>query len=112
MSKYNRVTQAVFADIVGTDDRISLFERFLSTDKTLGIVEDDSLRECKRLYNNIITTLKSDVEVLSRLEEIIIQIRCRETLDSHIKLSTNSKGYVYARCLFFRHNRDRSEAHV
>jgi len=106
MSKFNRVTQAVFADIVGTDDRISLYDRFLSTDGSLNIKVKESLKECKRLYSNIVKTITPDIQVLSSLEEMIIQIRCLETIDSHLKISANKKGHVYARALFFRQEKD------
>ena len=106
MSKYNRVTQTVFSAIVGTDDRVNLYDRFLSTDESLGISVDESLRECKKHYGKIVKELIPNIEILARLEEIIIQIRCRETIDSHIALSVNTKGYVYARCLFYRHTRE------
>ena len=111
MSKYNRLTQTVFSDIVKTENRVSLYDRFLSTDEDLGIPIDASLAECKRHYTKIVTAIKTDTETLSRLEEAIVQMRCKLLINENIKISIG-RGYIYVRTLFVRADRDVKDIRV
>ena len=50
MARNNRLIDVVFANVVGNDERVSQYEKFLATDKALGIQETDDIKDAKRLY--------------------------------------------------------------
>lgn len=111
MSRHNRLTAAVFAEMVGTDDKISSYDKFLATDKFLDIEEDKGLRYAKDKYNGILTKLKTEFETLANLEEVIMQYRSKEMVDKDIKLSI-VREYIYARALFYRRGKDVKDIRV
>jgi hypothetical protein len=111
MSRHNRLTEAVFAEMVGTDDRISSYDKFLATDKFLDIEEDKGLRYAKGKYDSILTKLKTDFETLANLEEVIMQYRSKEMVEKDIKLSI-VREYIYARALFYRRGKDVKDIRV
>jgi hypothetical protein len=111
MSRHNRLTEAVFANMVGTDDRISSYDKFLATDKYLDIEEDKGLRYAKEKYSGILTKLKTDFETLANLEEVIMQYRSKEMVEKDIKLSI-VREYIYARALFYRRGKDVKDIRV
>ena len=54
---------------------------------------------------------------MSCLEEIIIQIRCKEVIESELRLSLNlnkkkDMSYIYARTLFYRRNKQINDIRV
>ena len=111
MSRHNRLTEAVFADLVGNEDKISSYDKFLATDKFLDIEEDKGLRYCKEKYNAIINRLKGDFETLANLEEVIMQYRSKEMVLKDIKLSI-VRDYIYARALFYRRGKEVKDLRV
>jgi hypothetical protein len=111
MSRHNRLTEAVFANMVGTDDKISSYDKFLATDKFLDIEEDKGLRYAKDKYTSILNKLKTDFENLANLEEVIMQYRSKEMVDKDIKLSV-VREYIYARALFYRRGKDVKDIRV
>jgi hypothetical protein len=111
MSRHNRLTEAVFANMVGTDDKISSYDKFLATDKFLDIEEDKGLRFAKDKYTSILNKLKTDFENLANLEEVIMQYRSKEMVDKDIKLSV-VREYIYARALFYRRGKDVKDIRV
>jgi len=97
MGRVNKLVNGVFVDIVGTDNERSSYDIFMdleSKNKSKGL--NGFLKE----YKKIITENKTMFEQLSRLEEIIMQMRSVENVDD-IKLSL-VREYIYARCSFFR----------
>ena len=111
MSRHNRLTEAVFANMVGTDDKISSYDKFLATDKFLDIEEDKGLRYAKDKYTSILNKLKTDFENLANLEEVIMQYRSKEMVNKDIKLSV-VREYIYARALFYRRGKDVKDIRV
>lgn len=111
MSRHNRLTQIVFGDIVGTDSRVSKFSQFLSTDESMDINETKELKDCKKLYTKLVTRHAKEFDDLAKLEEIIVQLRCRETVMEEFKLS-KVREYIYARALFYRSEKDIKDIRV
>jgi type IV secretory pathway VirB4 component len=105
MGRNNKTVQGVFTDIIGTPSKVGMCEKFLGTDHDLSITEDKTLKEFKKKYKILTDKIKTDMETLARYEEIIIQIRSREKIDSEIKLSL-IRQYIYARSVFYRRGRD------
>ena len=98
MGRINKTIDGVFIDIVGTEDEISSYERFLNQSKNLRTSKE--LKNVTRLYEKMVKDNKDRFEKLASLEEIIMQMRIRENLTG-IKLSL-VREYVYARVPFYR----------
>ena len=111
MARNNRLIDVVFANVVGNDERVSQYEKFLATDKALGIQETDDIKDAKRLYSSILRNNKTVLDELAKLEESIVQLRCREQVLSDFKLS-KVREYIYARALFFRPGREVKDIRV
>jgi len=105
MSRSNRLLDMVFGNIIGGSDKPHSYDRFMDTDNVLSIQESDELKYLKHVYESKITTIESDLSFLSDLEELIIQLRCRELVSKEIKFAI-TREYIYARSLFYRKNSD------
>jgi hypothetical protein len=103
MARNNRLTEQVFT---GLDP-----DKFLSTDDVLGITITNHIRRCKILYTKILEDIAPSITELIRLEETLVQLRCRELIGQDIKLSF-VKNYVYARSLFYRSSNDVKDIRV
>lgn len=55
---------------------------------------------CSNLYEEWLVKTKTSLDLLSKLEEAMIQMRCEETVFKEIKLS-EVRGYIYARAPFY-----------
>ena len=93
MPRFNKIIERNFTEVD--------YKKFLDVDKSMGLNVSPVLDEMKTLYGNLIEERKEDLKSLASLEEIIIQIRSKEVIDSELRLSL-SKDYIYARSLFFR----------
>lgn len=111
MSRSNRLIELVFSDIVGSDERVSSYDKFLSTDKALDIPLNLHLKETKALYQKLVNKQKVQLENLARVEETIVQLRCYQMSMMDYKLSL-VREYIYARCLFFRLGKDVKDIRV
>jgi hypothetical protein len=112
MARENRLTGGVFTDIVGTQDRISAYDRFLNVNVDLNIPHtDELLKYCDR-YKDFIRMMKSNFETLAKLEEVIMQLRSKEMINEEIKLSLVRNEYIYARTLFYREGKGTKDIRV
>lgn len=103
MARNNRLTEQVFT---GLDPG-----KFLSTDEFLGITETPEITKAKELYRKLLDHISPSMTALVTLEETLVQLRCREVIDSNIKLSF-IKNYIYARSLFYRSENDVKDIRV
>jgi len=97
MGRVNKLVNGVFVDIVGTDNERSSYDIFMDLESKN---KSKDLNGFLREYRTLITENKTTFEQLSRLEEIIMQMRSMENIND-IKLSL-VREYIYARCSFFR----------
>ena len=109
MGRVNKKTEGVFVDIVGSDKEISSYDAFLNL-KTGGVKPSKELTQFVNEYKNLVNKHKDDFEKLGKLEEIIMQIRSKESLDD-IKLSL-VREYIYARCPFYRKDKTSKDIRV
>lgn len=109
MGRFNKTTEGVFAEMVGTDKTISNYEKFLNNGKTLKVIGKD-LQKFTKEYENVISENKTTFERLAKLEEIIMQMRSADNNDN-IKLSL-VREYIYARSPFFRLGRKSKDVRV
>jgi hypothetical protein len=101
MPRNNKITEKVFAEIAETNDKKGAYERFLAIDELLGLSVGEQLKNLKKDYEVLVKVQVDDIKILAALEEIIIQIRAKEVIDSELRLSL-SRNYIYARSLFYR----------
>jgi hypothetical protein len=111
MPRTNDVTKRVFADIAETPKKKGSYTTFLNIDKIMGLPESDSLRAFKDEYSELTSENSGTFSTLAALEEIIIQIRCKEVIDSELRLSL-SRHYIYARSLFYRRGKTINDIRV
>ena len=101
MPRLQKVTEKVFAEIAETPQKKGAYTTFLDIDNVLDLPESDELHDMKREYKHIVTESKSVISTLAALEEIIIQIRCKNVISKELRLSL-SRNYIYARSIFYR----------
>lgn len=102
MGRRNKINgQMAFAAIQGKLGSAPEYEHFLNLDVELGIEESDDLKKVKDIYREYLNDIKTDVNVMAQMEEVISQLRSREMVSTEIRLSIQS-NYVYARSTFYR----------
>lgn len=101
MPRNNKVTEKVFANIAETGGRKGAYDKFLAIDHEMGLEISEPLQQMKEQYAAISKTCAEDIKVLAAMEEIIIQMRAKQVIESELRLSL-SRDYIYARSLFFR----------
>lgn len=100
MGRFNKSTEGVFTDIVGDSTQISSYDAFVNYGTTLSGTSSKDLKKFTKLYSDLIMANKNTFMKLSKLEEVIMQMRSMENIDD-IKLSL-VREYIYARSPFFR----------
>ncbi len=101
MPRLQKVSEKVFAEIAETPQKKGAYTTFLDIDKVLGLPEPPELHELKNMYKDLVTESKEAISTLAALEEIIVQIRCKNVIDQELRLSL-SRNYIYARSIFYR----------
>ncbi len=100
MSRTNETISGVFVNIVGNSNEFPMYDRFIKQGDNLST--SSVLKKYTQKYNDLIEKEEERFRTLAHLEEIILQMRVMENLDvSQIKLSV-TRGYIYARCPFYR----------
>lgn len=111
MPKLQKVSKKVFAEMAETLKKKGAYDDFLDIDKTLGLHETDVLKELKGMYLDLVNQSRNTISTLATLEELIIQIRCKNVVDSELRLSL-SRNYIYARSLFYRRGNEINDIRV
>jgi len=101
MPRLQKVTEKVFAEIAETPQKKGAYTSFIEVDKVLGLPVSHELQELKDLYDNLTHANKEMIEQLASIEEIVIQIRCKNVISKELRLSL-SRNYIYARSIFYR----------
>jgi len=111
MPKNNKVTERVFADLAETIGQKGAYDRFLAIDQEMGLKESTTLTAMKAKYAHLTQMHAEDVKALAALEEIIVQIRSKEVIETELRLSL-SRDYIYARSLFYRRGKEINDIRV
>jgi hypothetical protein len=102
MSKLKNLTDVVFSDIVGSSTHMSKYDEFINN---IGEGDQKDLNVLKNKYRSLIDKHKEEFNKLATMEELILQMRSRDTIMSGsyngIKLSL-VREYIYARYPFYR----------
>ena len=108
MPRENKLTEGVFTGIVGTRERISSYDLFL---ETMTKNNSPELSKWSKKYRDHINKNKVRFQNLAKLEEVIMQLRSKETLLENVKLSL-VREYIYARALFYREGKGTKDIRV
>ena len=110
MGRVNKSTEGVFVNIVGSSSEISKYQQFLH--RSPSSILSGKYQGLMTAYSNKCSVIKMDLQQLSELEVIIMQIRASTNMKDTIKLYTVRDTYVYGRCPFFRSDNDINEVRV
>lgn len=97
MGRFNATIDGVFTDLVEVG-QVPSYDKFVNYGDNLKPSRD--LKKFTTEYKNLVKMFGPTVEKLATLEEIIMQMRAKESI-TDIKLSL-VREYLYARCSFFR----------
>jgi hypothetical protein len=100
MGRVNKSTEGVFVNIVGSTSEISKYQQFLH--RSPSTILSGKYQGLMTAYSNKCSVIKMDLQQLSELEVIIMQIRSKEDIQGNIVWFPMRNKYVYARCPFFR----------
>ena len=111
MPRTNKITARVVPENKGA------YQDFLNLDERTRSIVSDLLRSFKSEYEKMASIYKTPIDMMSSLEEIIIQIRCKEVILEELRLSLNlnkkkDMSYIYARTLFYRKNKQINDIRV
>jgi len=117
MPRNKKITERVFADIAETRVRKAAYEKFLKIDDDLGLQVSEFQSAMKDHYRELMSKCEDYIQSLAILEEIIIQIRCTDSIvmDKELRLSINKTGgrdYIYARTTFYRRDKEINDIRV
>jgi hypothetical protein len=101
----------VFTGIVGTREKISSYDKFLNVNVDLSVKHSDDLNKYCKKYRDVINKNKVKFQNLAKLEEVIMQLRSKETIKENVKLSL-VREYIYARSLFYREDKGTKDIRV
>lgn len=111
MGRVNKSTAGVFTDIVGDQKSIPTFLHFQTIQEELKKASPE-LNRYLEAYKKTVDKNKLTFEVLARLEDLIMQLRTRENMNSKdIRLNV-VRGYIYARIPFHRKDRESKDIRV
>lgn len=99
MGRVNRNIEGAFVKLMGENDEVPSYESFLNKFECEN--PPHLLKKYTKLYKDFIATEKMKLERICLIEEIILQLRTRETIEG-IKLNFLGNNYVYARCPYYR----------
>lgn len=111
MGNLNKDNQGVFVNVTGTDQTVPAYEQFIKK-PSQDLHPEYCLANYIAEYSGKVQELKVDLQQLTQLEIIIMQIRALSNLSGNIKLYTVRDTYVYARCGFYRNEVDVNEVRV
>lgn len=108
MGRVNKTIEGAFIDIVGSPSEVSRYDQFINHGGDENYSKD--LNDVVEIYKKTVNKHKVTFEQLAALEEIIMQMRIRETLDD-VKLS-QVRDYIYARTPFYRKDKKSKDVRV
>jgi hypothetical protein len=111
MARVNKYTEGVFTEIVGNENSIPSYDRFLNVQNDL-VPPTGELKKITEKYRKLITKQKVGFVKLAKMEELIMQLRTMDNLKPNdIKLSI-LREYVYARVPFYRTDKDSKDVRI
>lgn len=97
MGRFNATIDGVFTDLVEVG-QIPSYDKFVNYGNDMK--QSRELKKFTTEYKNLVKMFGPTIEKLATLEEIIMQMRSKESMED-VKLSL-VRDYLYARCSFYR----------
>lgn len=107
MGRFNATIDGVFTDLVEVG-QIPSYEKFINNGNDIKPSKD--LKKFTTEYKNLVKMFGPTIEKLATMEEIIMQLRAKESVED-VKLSL-VRDYVYARTPFFRRGKTSKDIRV
>lgn len=109
MGRNVQVLRTLFSDMFRKNK--SPITEFLSIDDVLNLTDTFEITELKKEYLTLFNMSKDVLHRAGKVEELIIQLRCRELIRDTIKLSF-VRDYIYARSIFYQSKKDVKDIRV
>jgi hypothetical protein len=104
MGRVNKKNDGVFVELIGSDEKYSAFDVFINNNNPEKM--SDELSNYVTDYKSIVEKYRNEFNKLSILEEIIMQLRSKESMDIKLSIagggSSGTNMYIYARTHFYR----------
>ena len=107
-----KLNNGVFLKVTGNQEQRPMWEQFITDDHGTDLHPEIGLAKFVELYKERVTAMKTDIQELSDLEVIVLQIRSLSNLIGNVKLYTVKDKYIYARTNFYRTDNDINELRV
>lgn len=107
-----KLNNGVFLKVMGNQEQRPLFEQFITDDHGTDLHPEIGLARYLDVYKDRITEIKTNLQELSDLEVIVLQIRALSNLVGNVKLYNVKDKYIYARFNFYRTDNDINELRV
>lgn len=112
MGRVNKFTSGVFTDIVGDQDGLPKYDQFMRIQTTLDNRPSKKLNDLLKKYTAKVKANKPVFEELGRLEDLIMQLRTRENLNTKDIRLNIVREYIYARIPFHRKDKETKDIRV
>ena len=107
-----KLNNGVFLKVTGDQEQRPMWEQFITDDQGTDLHPEIGLAKFVELYKERVTSMKTDIQELSDLEVIILQIRSLSILVGNVKLYTVKDKYIYARTNFYRSDNEINELRI
>jgi hypothetical protein len=107
-----KLNNGVFLKVTGNQEQRPMWEQFITDDHGTDLHPEIGLAKFVELYKERVTAMKTDIQELSDLEVIVLQIRALSNLFGNVKLYTVKDKYIYARTNFYRTDNEINELRV
>ena len=107
-----KLNNGVFLKVTGDQEQRPMWEQFITDDQGTDLHPEIGLAKFVELYKERVTSVKTDIQELSDLEVIILQIRSLSNLFGNVKLYTVKDKYIYARTNFYRSDNEINELRI
>jgi len=107
-----KLNNGVFLKVTGNQEQRPMWEQFITDDHGTDLHPEIGLAKFVELYKERVTSVKTDIQELSDLEVIILQIRSLSMLVGNVKLYTVKDKYIYARTNFYRSDNEINELRI
>jgi len=107
-----KLNNGVFLKVTGNQEQRPLWEQFITDDHGTDLHPEIGLAKFVELYKERVTAMKTDIQELSDLEVIVLQIRSLSNLFGKVKLYTVKDKYIYARTNFYRTDNEINELRI